>query len=350
MRTLLLFLLLLPWSLFAQVKILMPVVVKDTAGKAAADLKESDFKVSGPKNVRVAELALVSPQTVMQDDSRSPIVMIYDAANIPTDSSRLNVRDLRDFLGQVASRQLPVTLLVNTEAGLRLIHNARTPPEILSAALSATSKEKTTQPPVPVTDPKVEEEARNLDFLNTAIRVTRSRLDADVDQMKSLLAFARLVQQSPGRKALVWVTVASPVSATELPAYWGTTEVRSDRALLPMYEAMVEELNSAHVSVYPLLFTQANPESYGYLWDSWMGLKQLAESTGGLAFRLGQQTSLLAAVDATTSDLGSYYMLAMEAPTPKELDWIPVKITVDRPGLTVRAAPGFLGLKPAKTK
>lgn len=80
-----------------------------------------------------------------------------------------------------------------------------------------------------------------------------------------------------------------------------------------------------------------------------MGLRQLADSTGGLAFRLGEQTSFAAAVDATLRDFGSYYMLTTEVPSPKELDWIPLKIKVDRPGLTLRAAPGFLALKPLKT-
>ncbi len=174
-----------------------------------------------------------------------------------------------------------------------------------------------------------------------------------------------MLQQLPGRKALVWVVTTSPVSATQDPRYWrpvipgvaiyegqprGPASIsettQPDKPLLPMYEAMVEELNAAHVSVYPILHHLANPVSVGYVWDSWKGVQQLAESTGGLAF----QTSILSGVQPTIEDFGPYYMLAVEVPTPKELDWIPVKITINRPGVTVRAAPGFLGLKPVKTK
>ncbi len=352
MRTLLLSVLLLPSLLFAQVKILMPVVVKDAAGKAVTDLKDSDFKV-GNKNIRVASVSLIDPQALSNDDARSSVVMIYDAANMPTTTFDLNVSDLRDFLSEIAHRRLAVTLLVNTESGIRLIYSARTSPEVLSAALSATSDNKSKEKQVapPVTDPKVEQQIKNLQLLNTAGLVRRSRRDAEVDQMNSQMAFAHLSQQLRGRKALIWVTLASPVSATEIPSYWsGTTTTQVDLPLLPMYEATVEELNAAHVSVYPFLFTQANPENYGALWNQWIALKQLAESTGGLALRLGQQTSLLAAVDTTFSDFGPYYMLVVEVPPAKSLDWIPVKITVDRPGLTVRAAPGYLGLKPLKTK
>lgn len=368
MRRLIVFLLLLPLPVVSQVKILMPVLVKDAAGKPVTDLKVSDFEVSGPRNIRVQDMSLVEPQTVTKDDPRASVVVVYDAVNIPTSFFEANVRELRDFLREVANRRLPVTLLVNTEAGLRLVYNVRTPPEVLSAALAATSgsKPKSTDVAVPITDPKVEEQIKNLQLLNTAVHISRSRLDAGVDQMKSLIALAHLLQQLPGRKALVWVAITSPVLATQDPAYWNSPAVPgvaiyagapplqssgapADKSLLPMYEGMVEELNTAHVSVYPMLYGQGNPVGVGYVWDSWKGFQQLAESTGGLLFRLGQQTSILAAVDAAAADFGPYYMLAVEVPTPKELDWIPVKIKVKRPGLTVRAAPGFLGLRPVKT-
>ena len=45
----------------SQVKILMPVVVKDAAGKSSTDLKISDFSVSGPKDVSIDRMWLVPP-------------------------------------------------------------------------------------------------------------------------------------------------------------------------------------------------------------------------------------------------------------------------------------------------
>lgn len=272
MRTLLLVVLLLPLSLLAQVKILLPVVAKNSAGNAVIDLKQENFSVKGPKNFRLLDASLVPPGTVSATDPRPSIVFIYDAANIPTSSFELNVRDLRDFLADVAHRKLPVTVLINTSNGLRLIYSARTSPEALSAALTATEPgKKSGVPPATGSDPQAEAVAKNLQLLETTVRVPRSRLDAGVDQMKSLLSLAHLVQQMPGRKAVVWVTLSSPVSATQDPAYWsGTSTMASpypgaprdmnssshaDKSLLPMYEAMIEELCSAHVSVYPLLFT-----------------------------------------------------------------------------------------------
>lgn len=348
MRQLLLLLVLLPSSLASQVKILMPVVVKDASGKAVTDVKLEDFQVSGPKGIRVGDSFLVLPQTATKDDSRTAVVVIYDAVNIPTRTFELNVRDLREFLGQVASGQLPVTLLINTAAGLRLVYSARTPPEVLSAALAATSDTKG-KDAAPISDPKVEEEAKNLSLLNVTSYVPHSRLDIGLNQMKSLLKLTELVKSMPERKALLWVTVAAPVGSTEQARYWNATDIHVDRGLLPMYEATVEELNASHVSVYPLLFAEGNPQQVGFQWDTWESLRQLAESTGGVAFKLGSQTSLLAATQAAMDDCGPYYMLVTEAPKPKELEWIPVKIKVNRPGVIVRAAPGYLALKPIKT-
>jgi VWFA-related protein len=358
MRSLFLLLLLLPSSLSTDIKILVPVVVKDSAGNAVTDLKVSDFQVSGPKSSRVVDMSLVSAETSRDDKKTQPLFVIYDAANIPTSSTQLNIRDMRDFLSEVASHSLPITFLVNTKAGLQQIYNPQTPPTTLAAALEATA-----QPPTLTVDgsgdPGFQEQVNSLKLLGSAALVNRPRVDAAVDQIQSLEAFARMVGDVPGHKALVWVTTASPVSATQDPGYWSTTtyqpgstsdgSMRADKPLLPAYEALVAKLNASHISVYPFFFSQANPQNDQVLWASWLGLKQLAESTGGLAYRLGQQTSLSAAVHSTISDFGPYYMLVVEVPAAKQLDWIPLHIKANRPGLTVRAAPGFLSV-PAKTK
>jgi len=357
MRRLFLFLLLLSVPLVSQVKILMPVVVKDAGGKPVTDLKESDFQVSGPKNIRVQDMLLVQPQTVTKDDTRASVVIIYDAVNLRTNEHELNVKELRDFLREVADKKLPVTLLVNTEAGLRLIYDSRTPSEVLSAALTATgqSKAKTSDVKVTAADPRIQQQAENLTLLDSAAWIRRSNLTSSEDQMNSLIAFAHLAQKLPGRKAVIWVTTQTPVGASENPAYLASNANPWSKPLLPMYEAMIEELNVARVSVYPVLFSGASHIESGGVWDSWLSFKQLAASTGGLAFKPGDQfsfnqNSFLAAAELTLADCGAYYMLTVEVPTPKTLDWIPVKIEVKGPGLTVRAAPGFLGLKPIKTK
>ncbi|MGD0931605.1 MAG: VWA domain-containing protein [Candidatus Korobacteraceae bacterium] len=360
MRQFLIVLLLLPLPLVSQVKILMPVVVKDTAGRPVTDLKQSDFQVSGPKNITIDKMWLVPPQTVSEQDSKAPVVVLYDAVNIPTQIPGENGKvstsvaekqatALRSFLEQVADRRLPVTLLVNTKDGLRLIYDSRTDPAVLAEALTMTAQSKTPATDAKLTsgNPSVDEQVKNLKLLASATWAPRSAMSAADDQMHSLIELARVSSAIQERKALLWITTFPPVPATKFGEYWtNLMDPSYRRPLLPLYEAMIEELNAARFSVYPLLWYWGDGPAYNGLLRE--GFPQIAESTGGLAFNLWDQGSILSAAEAAMRDFGPYYMLAVEVPTPQQLDWIPVKIKVNRPGLTVRAAPGFLGLKPEK--
>lgn len=360
MRRLLLFLFLLPLPLVSQVKILMPVVVKDAAGKPVTDLKISNFQVSGPKNVSIDQMWLVPPQTVSEQDARTPLIVLYDAANIPTQVpgrsggvptsvAEQQAVALRSFLEQVAGKSLPITLLVNTKDGLRLIYDSRTAPEVLTEALAITARSKTPAADAKLTSSSagVDEQVKNLKLLASATWVPRSATTAAEDQMNSLIALARVSSAIPQRKALMWITTFPPVPATKSGEYWANQMDPSyRRPLLPLYEAMIEELNAARFSLYPLLWYWSDGPVYDGLLRE--GFSQIAESTGGLAFNLSDRSSLFGEAEAAMRDFGSYYMLAVEVPAPKQLDWIPVKIKVNRPGLTVRAALGFLGLKPQK--
>lgn len=159
-----------------------------------------------------------------------------------------------------------------------------------------------------------------------------------------VVEFAHLVQQWPGAKALIWFASYAPVKVALDTNLWDQSNMIA-RPLLPPYEGMVEELNAANVSVYPVYTGRANPVNNGYASDNFVGLQQIAQFTGGLASRY---TSITEAVNSTLSDIDPHYMLAISVPTPKDLDWIPVKIKVNRPGVKVRASPGFFGLKPEK--
>jgi hypothetical protein len=321
MRRLLLLLLLLPLPLVCQVKILMPVVVKDTQGRPVTDLKLSDFQVTGPKNVSIDRMWLVPPQTVSERDTRTPVLVLYDAASAEVSDPAQRTKWLRWFLGMVAQHRLPVTFYINEADGLHLIYDPTTPPEVLSAALALRKKPKAT-----TTDPKVEEEAETLSLLSTCspVRNFPYPFYSAANQMHSLIAVAHLLQQSDTRKAVIWL--ADPIRVPE--------ELTGDNSR-SLYEAGIEELNAAHVSVYPDVFSHTFG-SYPQL--------PLAKDTGGLSFN-----GLSNPLPATLSDFGSYYMLAVAVPTPRDLRWIPIKIKVNRHGLKVRAAPGFYGLKPLKT-
>lgn len=314
-------LLLLPLPLYSEVKILIPVVVKDDSGKPVTDLNVSDFQVSGPKDISIDRMWLIPPQTVSGQDPKTPVVVVYDAANATNPSPDLRTKWVREFLGMVAQHRAPVTFYIDTADGLRLIYDPSTPPEILSAALTLTETPKATS-----TDPKVEEQAKALALLKTSSQIRTFRFDYSLNQMNSLIAVARVLQGSDKRKAVVWLTT-DPAPRYRYPN-------------APMREVMVEQFNAAHVSLYPLYIaaSDAFPSQT---------LQWLAEGTGGRTFKNG---SIWEVVEGTLADFGPYYMLAVAIPEPHTLGWIPSKLKVKRPGVTVRTASGFVGLKPPKAQ
>lgn len=312
MQRFLLFLLLLPLPLVAQVKILMPVVVTDTSGRAVTDLKQPDFEIGGPKGTAVDRMWLVPPETVSKDDPRIPMVVLYDAANMTAEYDPNQwTKYLRSLLSEVAKDRLPVTFYMNTTDGVKLIYDRATPPEILAAALELTASSNATP-----ADPSVENQAKQLKPIETYSRVTAFRFDHPSNLLSSMIEMARLLQGNDERKLLVW-----------MDHYNGNPYDYSHPETM---EVVIEQLNAAHVSVC-------------------MGDKSpfaaVAQRTGGVTLHsLSWNT-----IQTVSKDFGPYYMLGVAVPTPKDSGWIPVKIKVNRPGLTVRASPGFYGLKPQKS-
>jgi hypothetical protein len=201
MRRLLIFLSLLPLPLVSQVKILMPVVVKDAAGKPVADLKQSDFQVSGPKNISVENMWLVPPQTVSKQDTNLPITVLYDAADAAYGDLYFTTKWIRYFLGEIAQHRAPVTFYIYTADGLKLIYDPATAPQVLTAALALVETRQGTS-----NDPQIEEQAKKIELLSTSARVRTFRFDYVSNQMKSLIAVARLLPASDERKAVIWIT------------------------------------------------------------------------------------------------------------------------------------------------
>ncbi len=307
----------------SQVKILMPVVVKDAAGKPSTDLKVSDFSVSGPKDVSIDRMWLVPPQTVSDEDPRTSVFLVYDAVNTDPPSD-LRTKRIRSFLSMVAKDRAPVTFFINTANGLQLIYEATTPPEVLSSALTLTENRHAKS-----ADPEVEQQAKKLRLLSTPIRAD------DIERLRSgaegLIEVAHRLRGSDKRKAVIWLTNEPYLEGHE-----------------NLYEITVETLNAAHISVYPNLLELGGSAAGNAKPEAIHNQQRLADCTGGMGLGLTKD-SMWDALQATLADFGSYYILGVALPVPKETDWKPIGITVNRPGLTVRAAPGFVGLKPLRT-
>jgi len=337
MRRLLIFLLLLPLPLVSQVKILMPVVVKDAAGKPVTDLKQSDFQVSGPKNISIDRMWLVPPQTVSEQDTGVPVTVLYDAADAANPNPDPRAKWIRAFLGEVAKHGAPVAFYIYTADGLKLIYDPATSPQILTAALALVEKREVTS-----NNPKIEEQAKKIDLVSTSTPVHTFRFDNTSNAMGGLIAVARLLPPSDKRKVVIWLTSGGYDTLLNPDLRYSPAKAWYSPWQL-MQEAVMEQFNAAHISAYPL-----DPDvNYD---NPFTSAEQLALCTGGRMFNNASMWNapMWDDVQEVLADFGPYYTLAVAVPTPKETGWIPVKIKVNRPGLTVRAAPGFYGLKPEK--
>jgi hypothetical protein len=308
------------------VKILMPVVVKNADGQAVTDLKASDFQVSGFKGTQLEKMWLVPPETVSAQDTHTPVYVLYDAANSDNAYPEVKLKWLRGFLGNAARNRTPVTFFVNTGEAVELVYSPATTPEILSAALQLTENAGATSP-----DKEVQEQANRLKLLATN-RIRNIRYDQGNDQAKSLADLSHLLPQTEGRKVVLWL--ASPVYLPRREEMFGETSRNQTWDSRPMYEVAVEQLNAVHASVYTDVFT-ALPDAQVHA--------LVSENTGGLCFS-GDPNP----VQTILADFGPYYLLGVQAPTPYQNGWVPIKIKVNRTGVTVRAATGFFGLKPGK--
>lgn len=314
----------LPRPLISQVRILMPVVVKDAGGKDVTDLKMSDFQITGPKSTKIENMWLIPAQGVSEQGRNIPITVLYDAADARDPNPEVKAKWILAFLSDVAQHRAPVAFYITTADGPRLIYDPATPPEVLSAALMLIEKSQAAS-----ADPQVEQQTEKLKLIRSTAQVRTFRFDYVFNQMKSLMELARLLPASDKRRPIVWLT----------SSFFGWPHDQD----ISMQEAMCEQFNASRISLYPL-----EPEE---LRSSPIGtMEQLARMTGGSALNSGTMWNgpMWNVLQGMLGDFGPYYMLGVAFPTPREEGWISVKIKVSRPGLTVRGAPGFYGLKPTK--
>lgn len=350
----------------AETKILVPVVLEPHADAGALNLQATDFTVDGPRGIRIESAQLV-PAEAMNDAQHTPLVFIvYDAFLTPGPVQGTLGAQLMKYLEGVAQRHDPVTLVVNQGSGLKPVYDFGTDPKLLADALDAVNQNRK------VDDPKVKEQVERLKLLKSYTPVPLTPDQVTAAQLTGLEQISRLLQRSPNRKALLWLTWNYWLGTGEYTKYFmgsqrgvGATasipeaiaNAQADTrftGLPPLYQHTIDALNTAHVSVYPLQQYDRRNTSLTLndrsLWFTAEGLKQVAACTGGFSFKDFRNTTLDEAVSAVRADFGPYYMLTATVPEIKRTDWVGLKVKVNKPGLTARSAPGFLGLSPGAAK
>lgn len=354
-----------------ETKVLVPVVVSPAGGHLILDLKAADFSVEGPKDIKLESAQLVPAEAMPDPQHTVPVFILYDAFFFPAPVQTILGDRLLDFLGEVAQHPSPVTLVVNTVNGLKPVYDFGTDPKVLGDALAALNSG--TKP----SDAKVKDQVERLKLLKTYLPASGAVEDNTRLQFAGLTAISQILGRSPNRKAVLWMTWNYWLGSGSTTTTWTRStnaEVRSLSSVAgsrsedllnsasdqryttvpPLYEKAITSLNAARISVYALQLYNPNDASFSLsdpnVRNTQEGLHQVAACTGGVSFKDFQQMTVAQAVTQVRADGGPYYMLTLSAGDIKKTDWMPLKVKVTREGLTIRSAPGFLGLSPSAAK
>jgi VWFA-related protein len=351
-------------------KILVPVVA-DQGGKPVLDLQATNFSVEGAKGIQLSSVQMVPAEAMNDPQHTFPVFILYDAYYFTAPVQAMVGADLLQFLTDLSQHYSPVTLVVNTPMGLKLVYDFGTDPRILGDALAALDTG------AKVSDPKVKDQLEKLKLLKIFVPAPAAVEDLTIVQFGGLEHMAQVLGRSPNRKALVWMTWNYRLGTGDRTVNWTGSTLSQDKSLTmnsgtraevyannlpdsryqnlpPLYEKAIAAVNGAHVSVFPLQQYDRRDTSLTINSPSDQvtteGLRQVAACTGGTSIKDFKQTSVAQAVAQVRAGFGPYYILTLTASDIKKTDWIPLKVRVDRPAVTIRTAPGFLGLSPSAAK
>jgi VWFA-related protein len=236
-------------------------------------------------------------------------------------------RFLRQNGGQLA---LPVSVVFLTDTGVKVNHATRD-----GNALAADIEKL----PAPV---HVINSAQGLDGLML-------RFERSVDALSQI---TRYEAARPGRKLMIWIGGGWPM----LSSARYHMDLRNQSSFFHSIVDLSTSLREARVTLYgviPLDMDQGN-EVHAFMYQNFMkgvesakqadpgnlSLQVLAEQSGGRA--IGPTGDIYAGIARCVGDANAYYELSFDSAPADRVDvYHPLRITLDKPGLTAHTNAGY---------
>ena len=387
--------------------VVVDVVATDKKGQAVTDLTQSDFQVlEDGKEQKVRVFNLQQPAPVSVSAARVPApaklpenvytnvpsynvtnalnVVLLDALNT-TMPNQVYVRDqMIHYLEKMPEGRPVAVYTLGTK--LRLLQDFTTDPAVLKevvrklkASSSALLENPGGGPEQELLPPGAADSgAVSAQMLDTMMRfeqeATAVRTDIRVSYtLNALTALSRQLAGYPGRKNLVWVSEAFPMSIDPNMELSGDI-FAGTRNYGPQIAAAADALIDSQIAIYPIdarglvgssVFSAANTgrDKFGRsmsrpgrmaatlsaesasLQATHGAMQDLAERTGGKAFY--NRNDIDGAIRRSMDDGSTYYILAYY---PENKNWNgkfrKIHVKVDRPGINLHYRLGYYAVDP----
>jgi VWFA-related protein len=320
-------------------------------GRPQAITAFTEVHLPDPAPPPVAWMREVAPDVRRNDDiaERRLVLIVMDDATIPFDPQMIaGARTIgRTAVERLGPADLAAVVFTRDNRHAQDFTSDRT--RLLAAVESFNAGSRTVGLP---------------EGMEAAAIAESSHFLAAVETLNSAAEHLAAIPQR--RKALIYVSVGVPVDldSTAAPAQMGLEN--GNVALSGMHTRLVQRMNAAfrtaqraNVNIYAV--DPAGPggmEQYiqSLRWQKKVVpaferannyldfLQSVAGNTGGRAFT--NSNEFASAVTRIFAENGSYYLLGFSPDRPQDTRFRRLEVTVDRPGVTVRARSGYYASRP----
>lgn len=364
-------LVLLALTLSAAGQVSVPALVTDNSGTTIHGLHESDFMVDCGKQAHLEGVEEVTTLSFSAFSNPIPVFILFDALSVPPPVQGEVAKQLLGYLRRAADDGLAVTVLVNSDRGLELVHDMSADPNVFLTAMNRVlpsshvkQSQSTTSAATDEFKKAVDQEVRQLQQLTKTFpyaiyKTTRSewlspddeearRRIVEKQELQSLYQTGEIFRRSRKRKLLIWLTGYFPFNIANGELTYANYAMPYGRArpkirpeMTSAYQTAIDSLNNSRISAYPAFVPDAHNYNMQVLAkDTLDGLDELARRTGGRMLGIVDQIDLFSTIADLQHHFDSYYVLTFKFQSPKD-SWIESHIQMKQQGAKVIATNGF---------
>jgi len=310
-------------------KIKLDVMVNDSAGKPVPGLQPWDFKILDNNQPRKVLSFRAFSDAEVKPDPPVEVILVIDLVNLPFPQVAVTRQEIERFLKENDGHlKQPVTLLLLSDAGMRVQPRPSVDGNALVSVVS-----------------QIQGNVRTVDSaMGGEGLLERFQLCA-----RQMGAIAENEARKPGRKLLIWVGQGWPMLNRGELGYYSDKDQRRYFDSIVELSTRLREARMVVYSVAPSTGADTSLRYQNYLKgvksprDSDPGdlaLKVLATQTGGRIF--GPNNDLANQIEHCIADANNFYRISFDPPATDQADeYHDLKVTVDKPGVTVRTNTGY---------